>query len=100
MDLGVQADKDKVEEAVVVPCFGEAWPHDFREGKRISIKGLSFGAMFSPLVKTLGEGSNVGKKLGFMQATLSEGNKIGTSLVSCCRDEGRAFVFFEFGALH
>jgi hypothetical protein len=94
LELGVRADKDKVKEVVVVPCFGEAWPHDFREGKRISIKGLSFGAMFSPLVKTLGEGNTVGKKLGFMQATLSKGNNTRTSLVSCCGDEGQAFVFF------
>lgn len=55
------------------------WALDIREGNRVSTKGLSFGAMFPPMVKSLGEGSNVGQKLGCVQATLSKGNGTGMS---------------------
>jgi hypothetical protein len=56
LEMGVQTyHKHRQKEVVVVPCFGAAevasvyevldWALDIREGERISVNGLNFGAI-------------------------------------------------------
>jgi len=73
---GGQANIGIVKEVAVVPRFDAAeaagvpevieWALDIREGKRVSVNGLNSGAIFSPLVKSLGEGSNIGHDRGYV----------------------------------
>lgn len=73
MEMGGQTNIGIVKEVLVVPRFDAT--------EAAGVNGLNFGAIFSPLVKSLGEGSNMGQELGWVQETLSEGIGTGNKLV-------------------